>query len=57
MPIGYRGVIFDSGLLQKWLWSLIDNDSLPDPMDEYEQFDVNDHFERLVFRFLDEDKK
>ena len=57
VPTGYRGVIFDVGLLRNWLWSLIDNDRLPDPMDECEQFDVNDHFERLVFRFLDEDKK
>ena len=56
LPIGYRGVIFDAGLLRSWLWSLIDDERLPDPLDDWESFDVNDYFERLVFRFLDEEK-
>ena len=56
MPIGYRGVIFDVGLLRNWLWSLIDGERLPDPLSCWEEFDVNDYFERLVFRFLDEEK-
>lgn len=55
-PIGFRGVISDAGPLRNWLWSLIDGEGLPDPMDECEPFDVNNYFERLVFRFLDEDK-
>lgn len=56
MPIGYRGVIFDVGLLRNWLWSLIDGERLPDPLSCWEEFDVNDYFGRLVFRFLDEEK-
>ncbi len=56
VPIGYRGVIFDVGLLRNWLWSLIDGERLPDPLSCWEEFDVNDYFERLVFRFLDEEK-
>lgn len=52
-PIGFRGVISDAALLRNWLWSLIDGEQLPHPMDECEPFDVNDHFERLMFRFLD----
>lgn len=55
-PIGYRGVVSDVRHLRSWLWSLIDGDRLPEPMDECGQFDVNNHFERLVFRFLDEDR-
>lgn len=55
-PIGFRGVIHDAGLLRHWLWRLIDDDRLPEPMDECEPFDVNNHFDRLVFRFLDKDK-
>lgn len=55
-PIGFRGVISDAGRLRSWLWSLIDGDILPDPMDECGPFDVNNYFERLVFRFLDEDE-
>lgn len=56
MAIGYRGVVTDAGLLRSWLWSLIDDERLPDPLDDWESFDVNDYFERLVFRFLDEEK-
>lgn len=56
VPIGYRGVIFDVGLLRNWLWSLIDGERLPDPLSCWEEFDVNDYFERLMFRFLDEEK-
>lgn len=52
-PIGFRGIISDAGLLRYWLWSLIDGERLPDPMDGCVQFDVNNHFERLAFRFLD----
>ncbi|WP_300933285.1 hypothetical protein [Muribaculum intestinale] len=55
-PIGYRGVMSDSELLKKWLWSLIDDDSLPEAIACWEQFDVNNYFERLMFRFLDEEK-
>lgn len=46
----------DSELLKKWLWSLIDDDSLPEAIACWEQFDVNNYFERLMFRFLDEEK-
>ncbi len=55
-PIGFRGVVSDIELLRSWLWSLVDGERLPDPMDECVPFDVNNHFERLMFRFLDEDK-
>lgn len=55
-PIGYRGVTTDVGLLREWLWHLIDDDSLPDSLPDWKRFDVNDHFERMVFRFLDEEK-
>ena len=48
--------ISDEELLRSWLWSLIDDERLPDPLDDWESFDVNDYFERLVFRFLDEEK-
>lgn len=56
VPIGYRGVVSDVGLLRNWLWSLIDGERLPDPLSCWEEFDVNDYFGRLVFRFLDEEK-
>ncbi|MDE5989213.1 MAG: hypothetical protein K2H17_07430 [Duncaniella sp.] len=55
-PIGFRGVVSDAGLLRSWLWSLIEGERLPDPLSCWEEFDVNDHFGRLVFRFLDNDK-
>lgn len=55
-PTGFRGVVSDDGLLRSWLWSLIDSERLPDPLDDWEEFDVNNHFERLMFRFLDEEK-
>ena len=55
-PTGFRGVVSDAGLLRSWLWSLIDSERLSDPLDDWEEFDVNNHFERLVFRFLDEEK-
>lgn len=55
-PIGYRGVMSDSKLLRSWLWNLIDDGRLPESIAGWEQFDVNNHFERIVFRFLDEDK-
>lgn len=53
---GYRGVTSDVRLLREWLWHLVDDDSLPDSLPEWRLFDVNDHFERMVFRFLDEEK-
>ncbi len=55
-PIGFRGVVSDAGLLRSWLWSLIEGERLPDPLSCWEEFDINNHFERLVFRFLDNDK-
>ena len=55
-PIGFRGIISDAGLLRNWLWSLIDDERLPDPMGECVSFDVNDNYERLMFRFLDNEK-
>ncbi|MDE6467463.1 MAG: hypothetical protein K2L28_01035 [Muribaculaceae bacterium] len=55
-PVGFRGIVSDAALLRNWLLSLIDGEALPEPMDICEPFDVNDHFERLAFRFLDEDK-
>lgn len=55
-PVGHRGIMSDFKLLRSWLWELIDGDSLPEPVDGWKQFDVNDHFERLMFRFLDEEK-
>lgn len=55
--VGYRGEVSDVRRLRGWLWSLIDGGQLPEPMDECEQFDVDNHFERLVFRFLDKDSK
>lgn len=51
-PIGFRGIVSDTRLLRNWLRSLIDDDRLPDPMAECVRFDVNNHFERLVFKFL-----
>ncbi len=56
-PTGFRGIISDVALLRDWLWSLINSETLPDPMDECVSFDVNNHFERLVFKFLDNDNK
>lgn len=53
-PIGYRGVTSDVRLLREWLWHLIDDDLLPDSLPGWKRFDVNNHFERMVFRFLDE---
>ena len=50
-PTGFRGIISDVALLRDWLWSLINSETLPDPMDECVSFDVNNHFERLVFKF------
>ena len=47
-PIGYRSVVFDVRLLRKWMWKLIDDDQLPDPMDEYRQFDVNCYFQKIA---------
>lgn len=55
-PLGYRGVMSDSKLLRNWLWTLIDGDILPEALTGWDTFDVNDHFERIVFRFLDEEK-
>ncbi len=55
-PIGFHGVTSDGRLLREWLWHLIDNDRLPDSLPEWKQFDVNDHFERMVFRILNEGK-
>ena len=55
-PTGFRGVVSDEGLLRSWLWSLIEGEKLPDPLSCWEEFDVNDYFKRLVFRFLDEEK-
>lgn len=54
-PLGFRGVTYDAGLLREWLWHMIDDNRLPDSLPEWRQFDVNDHFERMVFRFLDEE--
>lgn len=54
-PIGYRGVMADSKLLRSWLWNLIDGDRMPEAIAGWEKFDVNNHFERLMFRFLDEE--
>lgn len=54
-PTGFRGVVSDAGHLRSWLWSLIEGENLPDPLCCWEEFDVNNHFERLVFRFLDND--
>ena len=56
-PIGYRGVTSDVRLLREWLWHLVDDAGLPDPLSEWVQFDVNDYFDRMIFRFLDEDNK
>lgn len=52
VPIGYRGVTFDVRPLREWLWHLIDDDELPGSLPEWKQFDVNDHFERMIFRFF-----
>lgn len=50
-PVGYRGVTSNVRLLRKWLWHLIDDDLPTDPLPEWVRFDVNDYFERMVFRF------
>lgn len=50
-PVGYRGVTSNVRLLRKWLWHLIDDDRPADPLSEWVRFDVNDYFERMVFRF------
>lgn len=54
---GYRSVISDAGYLRKCLWNLVDGDSFPDPTSEWESFDVTDYFQRLTFRFLNEEDK
>lgn len=56
-PTGYRAVISDVAPLRSWLWSLVDGDEFPAPAPEWESFDVTDHFQRLTFRFLDEEDK
>lgn len=55
-PIGYRGVTSDVKLLREWLWHLVDDNRLPDSLPEWVRFDVNNHFERMVSRFLDEEQ-
>lgn len=54
-PTGYRAVISDVTPLRKWLENLVDDRMFPDPTPEWESFDVNDHFQRLTFRFLNEE--
>lgn len=56
-PTGYRAVISDVNPLRNWLWNLVDGRKFPDPTPEWESFDVTDYFQRLAFRFLDEEDK
>ena len=55
--VGYHGVVSDHSRLRNWLWRLIDGGLLPEPMEECVQFDVDNHFERIMFRFLDKDNR
>lgn len=56
-PEGYRCVVTDVASLRRWLWDFTTERKFPDPTPEWESFDVNDTFGRLVFRFLDKEDK
>lgn len=56
-PTGYRTVLSDVAPLRSWLWNLVDSRIFPDPTPQWEPFDVNDHFQRLVFKYLDNNDK
>ena len=55
LPTGYRAVITDIRAMRIWLWDLVDGRKYPDATPEWESFDVTDYFQRLAFRFLDEE--
>lgn len=54
-PAGYHIVISDVALLRRWLWDFATERNYPGNLSEWEEFNVEDHFRRLVFRFLGED--
>lgn len=54
-PTGCRGIISDFAALRGWLWELALSHKYPDPGPQWTNFDVNDYFQKLAFRFLDED--
>ena len=54
-PAGYHIVISDVALLRRWLWDFVTERNYPENLSEWEEFNVEDHFRRLVFRFLGED--
>ncbi|MDE6821413.1 hypothetical protein [Bacteroides acidifaciens] len=57
IPTGYRFILSDVAPLRRWLWDFTVERTYPDPLPEWETFDVTDYFQRLAFRFLDEEDK
>ncbi|MCB6971129.1 MULTISPECIES: hypothetical protein [Butyricimonas] len=56
-PTGYHITLSDTSLLRRWLWDFASEHKYPDPAPEWESFDVKDTFQRLTFRFLNEEDK
>ncbi len=56
-PTGYHTIISEVAPLRCWLWDFVDNHKYPASTPEWESFDVTNHFQRLVFRFLDKEDK
>lgn len=56
-PTGCRGIITDEALLRRWLWDFASEQKFPQPVDGMKSFDVNDTFQRLTFKYLDEDER
>ncbi len=50
---GCRAVVTDFKSLYNWLWDIALNRTSPELSSIWTQFDVNDYFQKLVFRFLD----
>lgn len=56
-PIGFRTETADYESVRTWLWNFALSRKYPAPSCEWTAFDVNDYFQRLLFRFLDNDER
>lgn len=56
-PTGFRAIITDVTSLRHCLWNFVDERKLPEPTPEWERFDVTDYFQKLVFKFSDNENK
>ncbi|MCR6503219.1 hypothetical protein [Bacteroides muris (ex Fokt et al. 2023)] len=56
-PIGYHAIVSDLTRLRRWLWDFAAEHKYPDPAPEWKSFDVKDTFQRLTFKFLNEEDK